>query len=381
MARKNPPSTNPFHYGSPVMGDQFVGRSQEVAAVESRIRSHVNVVLVSPRRYGKSSLLAQVEQNLTPAKLAIVHVDLLRCKDLSALAGVMTSQLFHVPGARWARMRQAMPEFLRRLRVRPSVTLDEKGLPRFDFGPRLVPSDADQIIADVYELLEEVGRARPAALVLDEFQAIIQHGEHLPNLLKGLSDEHPGVSLVMAGSSRHMMERLVLDEKAPLYGMAQRIGLGELPRAEVMTFLRARAAVGQKAMTEEAAELIVDTAGPVPNDVQHLAYETFDAAGDVIDVRAVREGFLNGIDHEVPIYSDRYQSRAPGQRRVLVELAKSGGTSSPTSAAFAAAVGLATGASARKAMKALGDDELAIERNGKWVVSDPFFAGWLRGFA
>lgn len=87
------------------------------------------------------------------------------------------------------------------------------------------------------------------------------------------------------------MERLVLDEKAPLYGMAQRIGLGELPLTEVIAFLRARAGTGRKAMTEEAAELIVDTAGPVPNDIQHLAYEAYDAAADEVDIEALCDGF------------------------------------------------------------------------------------------
>lgn len=65
----------------------------------------------------------------------------------------------------------------------------------------------------------------------------------------------------MAGSGRHMMERLVLAERAPLYGMAQRIGLGPLPRAAMSDFLRARAEAGRKAMTPDAAELVVEREG------------------------------------------------------------------------------------------------------------------------
>lgn len=373
-------AANPFHYGSPVSGAQFVGRAKEVRALESRIRNHINVVLVSPRRYGKSSLLARAEEDLRSHKPAIIHVDLLRCKDLSSLAGVMVSQLFHVQGARWARVRQALPEFLRRLRVKPAVVLGDDGKPRFDFGPSLAARDADQVIADVYELLAELAPSRPTALVLDEFQAVVQHGEHLPNLLKALSDQYPAVSLVMAGSSRHMMERLVLSEQAPLFGMAQRIGLGPLPEGEMVDFVLERCRSAHKRIERAAAELIVELAKPVPNDIQRLAYEAYDAA-DVIDVEAVGEAFRNGVDHEASIYGDRYEDRAPGQRRVLVELAKTGGTEMPTSAAFAASVGLSTGASARKAMLALAEDDLVIERDGTWVVSDPFFAGWLRSFA
>lgn len=377
MTTKSP--ANPFHYGSPVSGAQFAGRAKEVRALKSRIRNQINVVLVSPRRYGKSSLLARAEEELRSSKPAIIHVDLLRCKDLSSLAGVMVSRLFQVQGARWARVHQAIPEFLRRLRVKPAVVLGDDGRPRFDFGPRLAPRDADQVIADVYELLAEVAASRPAALVLDEFQAVVQHGEHLPNLLKASSDQHPAVSLVIAGSSRHMMERLVLSEQAPLYGMAQRIGLGPLPQGEMVDYVLQRCRSAHKRIERSAAELIVELANPVPNDIQRLAYEAYDAA-DVIDVEAVGEGFRNGVDHEASIYSDRYESRAPGQRRVLVELAKTGGTRAPTSAAFAFSVGLSTGASVRKALLALADEDLVVERDGRWAVSDPFFSGWLRSF-
>ena len=59
------------------------------------------------------------------------------------------------------------------------------GRPRFTFAPGLAPSDADQVISDVYGQLAVEAEARPAALVLDEFQAITRHGAHLPFLLKG----------------------------------------------------------------------------------------------------------------------------------------------------------------------------------------------------
>jgi len=81
---------------------------------------------------------------------------------------------------------------------------------------------ADELVADVYAILSSLSAKRPAALVLDEFQAVPELGPHLPSLLKALADEHPQVSLVLAGSRRHLMEELVLNTGAPLYNMAER---------------------------------------------------------------------------------------------------------------------------------------------------------------
>src|SRR6185437_5181865 len=89
---------NPFHYGSPVQGDQFVGRSDELRAIASRIRNHINVVLLSPRRYGKSSLLLEAERELAAQKPAIIKVNLMRQHEPSDLAGALASAAFQLPG-------------------------------------------------------------------------------------------------------------------------------------------------------------------------------------------------------------------------------------------------------------------------------------------
>ena len=130
----------------------------------------------------------------------------------------------------------------------------------------------------MYGLLAEEAAKRPAVLVLDEFQAITRYGDYLPSLFKALADAHPRVSLVLAGSKRHLMEELVIHNQAPLFGMAQRLSLGPIPPAEMEAFLRQRAAGAGKPFEDTAAAHLLDLAGPVPNDIQHLAFEAYEAA-------------------------------------------------------------------------------------------------------
>jgi hypothetical protein len=371
---------NPFHYGTPAEGDYFTGRRQELDALVSRIRNGINVVLVAPRRYGKTSLVRAAQARLDRSKpaAALVEVNLLRAGSLPRFAGLLTAGAYQIRGAKWSRARQTIPEFLRRLRVSPIVTFDVTGTPRFGFDAGIVQPDVETVVADVYSLLAEEAARRPAALILDEFQAITRLAENMPDVLKGLADEHPQVSLVLAGSKRHLMEELVLHQHAPLFGMAQRLALGPIPAAEMEAYLAGRCRSAGKAMDPATAAYIVQRAGPVPNDIQHLAYDSVEAAGPKVDHAAVDRGMAAAVGHDAMLYAENFGRLSPGQARVLVALAAAP-PAEPYSSSFARSVGLASGSSVRKALQPLLDSEDIVERDGRLAVGDPFYAEWLRG--
>jgi uncharacterized protein len=370
-------SKNPFHYGTPAEGEHFAGREAELAALLSRLRSGVNVVVASPRRYGKTSLLLRAERELAGDGAAVVHANVLRSRDLGSFASQLATEAFRAPGGRWHRARQAVPEFLRRLRARPAVSFEGEH-PKFAFDAGLATRDADDVLADIYALLGDLAGRRPAALVLDEFQAIVGLGAHLPGLLKALADAHPKVSLVLAGSRRHLMEQLVSAPNAALYGMAEPLALGPLPEEIMAAHLRLRSSAGHKSMSEAVARLIVALAGPAPNDIQRLAYEAYDTVGARIDERAVRTGLSAAAAHDAAAYAERYEILSPGQRRVLSALAEAP-TEQPAGAVFLARTSLANPSSVKKALDALEAAELVVRRGEVSVVADPFFAAWLRG--
>ena len=245
---------NPFRYGSPVAAPYFAGRVAERDALVGRMEDGINVVVTAPRRYGKTSLLDRGAEEVIGAGGSVVRANLLRTPSLDALAARLTTEAYHLPGGAWRRAAQAIPEFLSRLRLRPSVTLDDAGHPVFWFAGGLRPADATRLLEDVYSLLADMAEQHPAVLMLDEFQAIADLDASLPGILKSLADEHPGVSLVMAGSKQHLMDALVLSSGAPLFRMAERIALGPIEEDVMVAFLRDRAAAGRKAMTEPANE-------------------------------------------------------------------------------------------------------------------------------
>lgn len=368
---------NPYHYGTPVEGPQFAGREEELDALVTRMRAAISVVLISPRRYGKTSLLRKAAAVLDRDGAAVVEVNVLRCRDGAAFAARLAGAAFAAKGGRWRRARQAVPEFLKRLRVSPEVMFEDDGTPRFSFSAGLAPAQVDTVVADVYGVLGAESNERPAVLVLDEFQAVTDLGRHFPSLFKALADEHPSVSLVLAGSKRHLMEALVLASDAPLFRMLDHLALGPLPDDVMLRYLRRQARRGGKPMAADAARHLLSLAGPIPNDIQRLAYEAFDAAPEGVDVPAVDAGFRLAVAHESALYADRFQALAPGQRRVLDVLARSP-AAEVYSAGFARRAGLATAASVDRALASLEAAELVVRRGRTWAVADPFLGGWLR---
>lgn len=368
---------NPYSYGGPVSGPHFVGRDAEVADLMSRMENGVSVVVTAPRRYGKTSLIDRGAELVREERGAVISVNLMHCPGLDAFAGRLVAGAYATEGGRLRRARQGVPEILRRLRVQPALTLEDDGKPRFTFGA-LAERDALTVLDDVYAILSAIAKERPAVLILDEFQAVQELGGGIAPALKALGDQYANVSLVLAGSRQHLMEALVLSRGAPLYNMAERLALGPIDERVMIRYLGDRARHGAKQMTEGAAERICELAGPVPYDVQRLAYEVFDQAGDQIDSSAVDYGMSGVIQREDPNFTDSFSRMSIRHRRVLVGIAVRRRVEQPYTAVFAREVGYAGPPGVRRAIEALGADETLAERHGALVVADPFFAEWLR---
>jgi len=204
----------------------------------------------------------------------------------------------------------------------------------------------------VYQILAELAEDGPAVLMLDEFQAAVDLSPHIPQLLKALADQHPNVSLVLAGSRQHLMESLVLSQGAPLYNMAERLVLGPIDDSVMCDFLVARTKSGEKMMKLGVARSISAMAGPIPHDIQRLAYEVYDFSSDTISESDVAYGMNRVVAHEAEGYADRFSKLTIGHRRVLMVLARTVVTQ-PQSAEFFQATGYANPGAARKATKAL----------------------------
>lgn len=369
---------NPFEYSDPVTGDSFADRRAELQTLTSRMLSGQNVVLISPRRYGKTSLImnAQVRVRRRGGRTGLAN--LFWCRSRQDVAQELANAVVRGPLG-WLRGR--VEETRRLLAALPgaSVSVEKDGY-RVSLSPFQPKSDWTAEIRHVMKLVHDASSVEhPASLVIDEFQKVAEIDPALPSLFKSLTDlELRGVSLVLAGSRRHVMHELHTGAGAPLLGVGEILTLDLVPEADMVAFLRQRAAAGGKEMTEDAARVLFERARGVPAYVQRLAYEAFDANGTVIDVDGVERAVGTVLKRERQYFEVIYEDLAPNQRSLVRALAVEPARSI-TSREFLDRSGLRADSSAQRALQALEASEKVELGPDGWQVTDPLFALWLAG--
>ena len=86
-------STNPFRFGALALDEAFTDRDEEIAELAADMRNGQDVVVFAPRRYGKSSLVWRVAQQLVTGRVLVAQVDLMRAPTKERLAEKLASAI------------------------------------------------------------------------------------------------------------------------------------------------------------------------------------------------------------------------------------------------------------------------------------------------
>jgi hypothetical protein len=368
---------SPFAFGSPVKGDHFFDRAVELRFLVRRMSSGQNVVVTSPRRFGKTSvILRAVDLARREHRARVAVVSLLRCSTRKEVAEEVTRAVVD-GGLGWlvGTAEQVSDRFRRLPRVTPS--LEHEGW-RFSLAAGGTEGDFTQDIRRPIELLADSARDdRPVCLVLDEFQQVAEIDAHLAGFFKTVCDDLPGVSIVFAGSRRHMMERLFVGSGAALKNVAEPLSLEAIPAPDAVLFLVERMAAAGRTLTEPAAALVYRLVRGIPHFVQLLGAATYDQDQPVSDESTVRRALVEVLTRQRADLAGRYEALPHNQQKLARLLARE-----PVRDLLSQRTllrGDLAKTSAERARDGLRAAEV-IEFDGTvgWRVSDPIFERWLR---
>ena len=368
---------NPFRYGAPVEAESFCDRADELAALTARMGDGIHAFVLSPRRYGKTSLLLEGLRRFRKEGGRGGYANLLLCTTEAEVAGVVLTAVVREVLRPIGRTKRGIEDVLGHLRVAPQIELNPDGKVTLTLQPAIGSDRWYEVLEDAVALLERAGERRPAALVLDEFQQVAEIGpQGLGGAFKALADQARGTSLTFAGSRLSVMERLTRRRGAPLLGMGETFDLGVVPEDDMSAHLVARAKRGGKRLTRADARSLYRRADAVPNDVQWLAHAAFEAAVDNIDDEAIEAGLTSIVRRQAGFFAERYESLAPSQQRIVRELARSP-REKVYAKAFLDAVMVANANAVTTALRALAEQELVRRDGRQWRLASPFFRAWL----
>ena len=370
----------PYRFGAPVDRPWFCDREAELDVLCNRMRAGIHLIVLSPRRYGKTSLLLRATDTLERDGVHSAYANLLLATTEVELASIILQAVVRSVLSPVARRRHSLEDALRHLRITPKVSIGADGAVSLGLDPATVGTSWIDVITDAIALLERASERRSAVLIFDEFQVVAGIGRRgAGGVFKALADAARRTSLVFSGSHLAIMEQLTKGSGAPLHGMGERVVLDVVPEDPMVGYLQRRARSAGKTLTKKVAQEIYAQADTVPNYVQQLAQAALEAA-DAVTITAthVAAGFDAIVERQSAIYAQQYEDLggAPAQQRILRTLAHTP-TASVYAKGFLDAVQVANANAVTTALRVLDNRELVVRRGRTWHVADPFLRRWL----
>jgi len=276
---------NPFVYGEVVPASAFVDRVAELDRLVADLAASQKVFLISPRRYGKSSLIRRALSVMARRGTLTVEVTV---SSFSSYVAFLEGYARAVVSAetRWDRARNWLRDAVRsaraEVRYTPDHSLQTPGSSSMSVSFPGVHSEREisRLAEEVFALPAHLvsSRKRKVTVALDEFQAIGQfNGGSVEHAMRAAVQHQRDVGYVFAGSEPTLMERM-LGPKRPFYKAGPVMRLDKIPADEFAAFIDVKFARSGMKPDDGLGAAIVELAGNLPYDVQRLAHETWDDA-------------------------------------------------------------------------------------------------------
>jgi hypothetical protein len=374
---------NPFVYGEIVTAAAFADRDEERARLGADLAAGQKVFLISPRRYGKSSLVRDVMRGLTRQNLLTVEVTVAAS---SSYVGFLESyaQALVAADTPASRLRRWATELLGAIRPELRLDADQTGQTRFAIAFPAVRTarDAARVASEVFALPARIAAARRQrmAVALDEFQAIAAFdGGAVEHALRAAVQDQRQVGYVFAGSEPSLMERM-LGPRRPFYKAGPVLRLQKINPQEFAAFIETRFQGSGIRPEPGLGDAIVELAANVPYDVQRLAHETWDdvkAAGrraaSVDDLHATLTRLLG---EQQTVFEESWQRLTLPQRAVLRAVVIEEGREL-LSADVRARHRLPGTSTVQAALAALLRQDIVTKDDGRYVAVDSLYREWV----
>ena len=374
---------NPFVYGEIVPAAAFVDREAELERLTGDLLAGQKVFLISPRRYGKSSLIRQGLRAASRGGALTVELTVSSYSSYVAFLEGYARALIAVE-ARLDRARTWLNGLLGALRPEVRVEADEHGRGRLSlaFPSARTERDVTRLAQEVFALPAKIAadRRRPMAIALDEFQAIAEFdGGSVEHALRAAVQQQREVGYVFSGSEPALMERM-LGRNRPFYKAGPVMRLQKIPQDTFAQFLEARLRATGLKPGAGLGPAIVELAGNLPYDVQRLAHELWDdsrAAGrrsvDLDDLHSTLRRLLG--EHET-LYEAMWQRLTLPQRAALRTAVLEEGTAL-LSADVRQRHRLGGASTVQASLAALVRDDVLAREGDRYVVVDSLLREWV----
>jgi hypothetical protein len=374
---------NPFVYGEVVPSDAFVDREAELDRLVSDLGNGQKVFLISPRRYGKSSLIRRTLESLRRRGALTIELTVSSYSSYLAVLEGYARAIASVE-SKWDRARTWLTEAIASTRPEIRYEPKESGLGRFAVAFPQVTSarDLNRLANEVFALPGKLAadRKRTLVIALDEFQAIDSfNGGSVEHALRAAAQVQRQVGYVFAGSEPSLMEKMI-GPRRPFYKAGPVMRLQKIAPAIFAGFIERRFTTTGIKPEPGLADAIIDLAGNLPYDVQRLAHETWDdvraRGAKKVTLEDLHDALARLLSEQQTIFEALWQRLTLQQRATLRAVVLQAGREIH-SADTRARHRLGPPSSIQKSLAALTNQDVLIKEGPRYLVVDSLLREWV----
>ena len=366
-----------FIFGRPVEGEFFTDREAETARLKANFQGGVNTFLLSPRRWGKTSLVRKVMKEVESKDIKVVFVDVFKCKTALEFSEAIASAVLSQTASRTDEFLENAKAFLGRINLGVSLSPD----PVSGLDIRLGLTDDKADITNALLTPQKVAEKKRIRLVvcIDEFQQIGEFSDSLTfqKELRTVWQHQQDVTYCLFGSKKHMMESLFDTPLKPFYKFGDIIYLKTIPLNYWVDYIIPRFAEAGKTITADQVRMLCETVGYLSSYVQQLSWYVFLNSSETVTEDDIDVAINELLVQNTALYESWTESLPAYQMRYLTAVAD-GIHEGFTSADVIGRYRLGSSANVVALKKALTDKNLIYTDDRKVYLSDPLMGMWLK---
>ncbi len=368
-----------FVYGMSVEGENFTDRVKETKRLKMNMENGINVILVSPRRIGKSSIVRKVTKEITSSKIKTVFMDIYDCRSEYDFYNRFASELLKQTANKTGQVIENIKKFM--VRLTPKISFSPEPMSEFSLSLGITPQNYKP--EEILQLPEIIGQAQGVHIVvcIDEFQQIGEMSDTLTiqKRLRGIWQHQRNVSYCLFGSKKHLMNKLFQNRRMPFYQFGEMMYLDKIPTEDWVPFICSRFESQDKKISAELARRICETVESNSSYVQQLAWNVMAETGKV----TTEEDFNRGVDALLAQCSALFEEQLKGLTGYQINFIRAlcdGVSSDFGSKAILETYNLGTKSNILRIKTALLSKEMIDFDKDNVFLEDPVFKIWFKRY-
>lgn len=367
----------PFIFGVATSGDNFTDRKSETARLLANFKHGINSVLISPRRWGKTSLVQKVCNLAKSDDLKVVYLDIFSCRSDREFYDTFASAVLKQTSSKWDEWVENAKLFLSRISPKFSFGTD----PMSDFSVSLELNPKSDDITEILQLPEKIAQKKGCRIVIciDEFQQIAEFNDskNFQKRLRTVWQLQKSVSYCLFGSKKHLMNELFEKKSLPFYKFGDAIYLQKIPTVDWVEYICGRFEATGKSISPELAQKVCETVENHSSYVQQLAWLIWVNTDKVATEKEFEEAYKDILDQNTPLFEKQTENLSAYQINFLKAVINGVHKEFSTQEVIQR-YRLGSSANVATVKRALIKKELIETEQREVTISDPLLKVWLQ---